>query len=192
MGQAALDLPDPLQSPPPQAPQTSTDDLLAQLAGDEIDRLLSEVDGGAPRAVAAPFHVAPPTKPETEPTHIAAAEPAAEPAPAPEPSFVEQEVTAELDALFTAAAEKDKALDAAAATASEQTSAAERAGLATPEAPAADVDDALPWYLRPLEWLNAPLMIFPPGVRDLIGKAAIVTLLNATAILIYVLIVRGW
>jgi hypothetical protein len=187
MGQAALDLPDPLQSPP-QAPQTSTDELLAQLAGDEIDRLLAEADGGAPRPAAAPFHVAPPTAPEQGPT-----EPTAEaPAAAPAPSVVEQEVTAELDALFTAAVEKDKAAAAAEAATAEQASAAERAGLAVPGAPATPADDeALPWYLRPLEWLSAPLMIFPPGVRDLIGKAAIVTLLNATAILIYVLIVRG-
>ena len=33
MGQAAVDLPDPLESPPPAA-KTSTDDLLSQLAGD--------------------------------------------------------------------------------------------------------------------------------------------------------------
>src|SRR5205085_7155067 len=43
MGQAAVDLPDPLESPPPAA-NTSTDDLLAQLAGDEIDRLLAEAE----------------------------------------------------------------------------------------------------------------------------------------------------
>ena len=189
MGQAALDLPDPLQSPP-QAPQTSTDDLLAQLAGDEIDRLLSEADGGEARPAAAPFHVAPPTGPDPEPQADAEAAPA-EFVPQPEPSVVEQEVTAELDALFTAAVEKDKAADAAAAA---ETSSAERAGLAVSVSQIPPPDDAnapLPWYLRPLEWLSAPLMIFPPGVRDLVGKAAIVTLLNATAILIYVLIVRG-
>ena len=37
MGKAALDLPDPLQAAPGEA-RTSADDLLAQLAGDEIDR----------------------------------------------------------------------------------------------------------------------------------------------------------
>jgi hypothetical protein len=101
------------------------------------------------------------------------------------------DVTAELDALFSAAAEKDNA-DAAAA----ETSAAERAGLktvATMNHPAADTsadDVPLPRYLRPLEWLSAPLAIFPTTVRDLVGKAAIITLLNAAAILAYVLIVR--
>jgi hypothetical protein len=41
MGQAAVDLPDPLDVPPA-ASLSGTDDLLAQLAGDEIDRLLAE------------------------------------------------------------------------------------------------------------------------------------------------------
>ena len=191
MGQAALDLPDPLQSPP-QAPQTSTDDLLAQLAGDEIDRLLSEADGGEARAASAPFHVGPATGPGPE------SQPQAGPAEAPtqapaEPSVVEEEVTAELDALFSAAVEKDKALEAAQAAAARETTTAERAALTVPAAPTAAQDDdaPLPLYLRPLEWLSAPLMIFPPGVRDLIGKAAIVTLLNAIVILAYVLVVRG-
>src|SRR5215213_6870575 len=43
MGQAAVDLPDPLDAPPPSS-LSGTDDLLAQLAGDEIDRLLAEAD----------------------------------------------------------------------------------------------------------------------------------------------------
>jgi hypothetical protein len=43
MGQAVVDLPDPLAAPPP-SNLSGTDDLLAQLAGDEIDRLLAEAD----------------------------------------------------------------------------------------------------------------------------------------------------
>jgi len=43
MGQVAIDLPDPLHNPEP-APGPSADDLLAQLAGEEIDRLLAEAD----------------------------------------------------------------------------------------------------------------------------------------------------
>jgi hypothetical protein len=55
MGQATVDLPDPMQSPA--APATAgTDDLLAQLAGDEIERLLAETEterpGAAPSAAA--------------------------------------------------------------------------------------------------------------------------------------------
>jgi hypothetical protein len=206
MGQVGVDLPDPLESLPQGASasaaaaasatgRTATDELLAQLAGDEIDRLLAEADRGAPRAAMAPFHVGPSTKPEVEPEAEDAPAPFSPDAPAPavvesKPSEVDMEVTAELDALFSAAVEKDNA-DAAA-----QMSAAERAGLktvATMNHPAADTsadDVQLPRYLRPLEWLNAPLAIFPVTVRDLIGKAAIITLLNAAAIIAYVLIVR--
>ena len=52
MGKAAVDLPDPLQATEVGKPLTSTDDLLAQLAGDEIDRLLAEVDDTPPSAPA--------------------------------------------------------------------------------------------------------------------------------------------
>ena len=57
MGQAVVDLPDPLDMPPP-ASMSGTDDLLAQLAGDEIDRLLAETDTERP-APAAPEGAAP-------------------------------------------------------------------------------------------------------------------------------------
>jgi hypothetical protein len=47
MGQAAVDLPDPLQTP--SAPNlNNADDLLSQLAGDEIDRLLATSDEELP------------------------------------------------------------------------------------------------------------------------------------------------
>jgi hypothetical protein len=230
MGKAALDLPDPLQAAPGEA-RTSADDLLAQLAGDEIDRLLAEAEAGEPKAARAPFHVGPPPDPKDELAAPAAAPPAAGvtdartdgaepspvvPAPAlavePEPEPPPVDVAAEMDALFSAAVAKDEAAAAAAvaqgvAEADAETSAAERAGLATPagvaghgtEAPTAptsaapgeqDEDAPLPLYLRPLEWLNAPLAILPPSVRDVVGKIAIVTLLNAAAILAYVLVVR--
>jgi hypothetical protein len=218
MGQAAVDLPDPLESPPPAA-TTSTDDLLSQLAGDEIDRLLAEAElsAGGRSTSPAPVHVGPPAEPEKEVEEPAAAEVAAEvpgpspvappePVPAPLSSVSEEAVTAELDALFSSAVEKDKAESDAEAEAAarailegDQTTAAEREGLTTvaamaPEsaqaAPQVVEDDSLPLYLKPLEWLSAPLSIFPPTVRDLVGKAAIVTLINAVAIIAYILIVR--
>jgi hypothetical protein len=64
MGQATVDLPDPLDpaaasTEAPAAPAASADDLLAQLAGEEIDRLLAEADAERPtladRAAAAKF-----------------------------------------------------------------------------------------------------------------------------------------
>ena len=48
----------------------------------------------------------------------------------------------------------------------------------------------LPLYLRPLEWLSLPLSFCNDGVRDTLGKVAVVTLVNALAILLYVLIFR--
>ena len=61
------------------------------------------------------------------------------------------------------------------------------------KAPPPTEDDGsprLPLYLRPLEWINFPLSRCPEDARDAVGKVAIVTLVNALAILLYVLIFR--
>jgi hypothetical protein len=54
----------------------------------------------------------------------------------------------------------------------------------------AEDDEPLPLLLRPLEWLNAPLAACPSWVRDAIGKAAIITMINAVAVLTYVAFFR--
>jgi hypothetical protein len=100
----------------------------------------------------------------------------------------------------------DRATEAAAALAVEPDAASamqERAGLglaglATSVATApqrqlspVDADDApLPLLLRPLEWMNAPLAGAGESMRDLVGKAAIVTFVNAAAVLAYVMLFR--
>jgi hypothetical protein len=97
MGQATVDLPDPLDAPPPSS-LSGTDDLLAQLAGDEIDRLLAEADleQKSPTGKASPDPAAAPS-PEASsatravatdaapvaPVEAAKLEPAAPAAPAP-------------------------------------------------------------------------------------------------------------
>src|SRR5689334_21719088 len=51
MARTAVELPDPLENPAAaggSAAMGGTDDLLAQLAGDEVDRLLSEADAVPP------------------------------------------------------------------------------------------------------------------------------------------------
>jgi hypothetical protein len=53
-----------------------------------------------------------------------------------------------------------------------------------------DMAAPLPIYLRPLEWLNAPLASCPERLRETLGKVAIVTLVNAIAVLAYVLMFR--
>jgi len=44
--------------------------------------------------------------------------------------------------------------------------------------------------LRPLEWLNAPLNACSDALREALGKVAIMTLINALAILLYVIFLR--
>jgi hypothetical protein len=51
MGQAIVDPPDPQENSKP-APTNSADDLLSQLAGNEIDRLLAESEGQTPAKAA--------------------------------------------------------------------------------------------------------------------------------------------
>lgn len=50
--------------------------------------------------------------------------------------------------------------------------------------------EAVPWFFKPLVWLNAPLARAPEPVRDMIGKVALITILNATAVFVYVFVVR--
>jgi len=106
MGQATVDLPDPMQSPA--APATAgTDDLLAQLAGDEIERLLAETETERPAAPAGnasplpdvavakspPVESAAPTPPTSSTTPAAASL-------AAEPDEDKENLTSQLDALF--------------------------------------------------------------------------------------------
>jgi hypothetical protein len=59
------------------------------------------------------------------------------------------------------------------------------------EAEMAEAADArVPLVVRVLEWMNAPLAGLSDGVREALGKIAIVTTLNAVAVLLYVLIFR--
>lgn len=65
--------------------------------------------------------------------------------------------------------------------------------------PSASVLDALPdvgesrwvWLVRVLELLDSPFASMSTETRDLVGKVAIVTLMNAIAVLAYVYLVRG-
>ena len=250
MGQATVDLPDP--SEVPNAPAGSADDLLSQLAGDEIDRLLSEaeVEKGPPPAAeaAAPVESASmsdaATADEIDRLFAAEAEKAiASPAPAPKPAAApvlpatpvakspndDSATAAQIDALFNeAAAEAIKPADAPPvarspsmpgaviqpeAAASEEpvadpkadarqlddtlakasaealpqvkaveseTSTAEKSALAqaidsleaTPQ-PATVEQEAVPFYLKPLVWLNLPMELLPQAVREAVGKIAL-------------------
>jgi hypothetical protein len=226
MGQAALDLPDPLAKPPaPASPNAaSADDLLSQLAGEEIDRMLAEADG-APAATADvldhPQHAetvvkvfAPggEVKQATVPaepidyTEAASATGAESHAPltGADRTAIDQILSAqapaaqepEKKAVAIAAQVEDAGTSTAERTALEGVTAAlnehdGRAQQPTPQAIIAPVERAsLPFYLKPLQWISLPLMLFPVGVRELVGKIAILTLFNAIAVIIYVMLFR--
>ena len=230
MGTATLDLPDPLQVPPVGA--ASTDDLLAQMAGEQIERLLAEADASPKTAASSPLTAA------ESPSPIAEAQPApTAPSPSPadsHPAAANPEPPADLNSVLTEiatsapvpatktepvataphaqgsaappSAPKDPEASAADALAreimeDEALTAAARAGLAmasnkSPEgeatvgvkSPASPVHVSLP--VRLLELLNAPLSSCSDRTRELIGKIAILTTVNALSVIAYVLFLR--
>ena len=210
MGQATV-LPDPLDEAATTATTSiaSADDLLSQLAGEEIDRLLAEseaeraaVEQPAPPAPAPALALPVVERVEANgPADDAiaatlAAAPAPLPAPVPEPVVAPAETA--VPALEVLA---PPAPIVRPETEPDTTAAAERAALTIDplvsvrlpdEAHAATCEesDALPILLRPLVWLSAPLEACPESLREVVGKVAIVTLVNAVAVLAYVLLFR--
>jgi hypothetical protein len=187
MGQAIVDPPDPQENSKP-APTNSADDLLSQLAGNEIDRLLAESEGQSP-AAASSSPAAPPSSPlpagesvgfdsaqsaaEIDALLSQAEQPPAQPQPQTPPAVSPADVLNEIE-------KKDAAAVAAPIAA--------KVNLSTQLL--LNVPPPLPLVLKPLEWINAPLDAFPNRVREAIGKIAILTMMNAVAVLTYVLIFR--
>ena len=189
-GGAGTPFPDPLAS----IPMASTavpadgqaDDLLSQLAGAEIDRMLAEAD--VEPAVDLP--PAPPEMPRPEmPVAVEPARPAAAPVadveppppvpasaavaapPPPAPPVTDPVASIDLNAVLSAAAGEPSAtgdvpLDALAGSGRQS------------------------WVVRLLELASAPLNECPDAVRETIGKVAVVTLANAAAIFAYVMVFR--
>ena len=246
MGQATLDLPDPLEPAAAPASPEGADDLLAQLAGDEIDRLLAEAEveqKGQPGAATAPARSpaadaafdaalnADAQNPSQTSATASAPQPATLPVvstlaapPAPTvPTLNEQmqkvfagsapaapvivDVPSSgpvktIDAkVVDAPAPAGPALPVVASPVDAGTSLAERDGLRAGEIealhadPLGELEDPdpevrVPLALKPLIWINAPFAAVPEGVREALGKVAIVTLVNAVGVLAYVLIFR--
>ena len=201
MAQPAVDLPDPLNGGN-LAGVANADDLLSQLAGDEIDRLLAESDGDAPPppTAAAPTHppaAAPPAaaSPATPPAAAQPApvkSPAVAAIPAPAVSSIEASIDEILADTATAATEEDDEPPHASVHAPGSTAAASKP-VALTEAVARRLDPEprpprVGLLVKPLLWLNAPVANLPEPARELIGKVALVTLMNAVAVLAYVLI----
>ena len=225
MGQAPVALPDPLSAAPVNS--GNTDDLLAQLAGEEIERLLAEADEPAPGKA---DQMAPPVAPTAVAGSAVAAarvspreapaSPQSQPASKPAPGAGGETEDLELNALFT---QLDGAGPAGPAEAIAAPVAAAPAPVSEPEPSAADalaqemLEDAAvsggsalagnaapmtvpeveenraagPLPIRLLEWVNRPLESCSDQCRDLIGKIAILTTVNAAAVLAYVMFFRG-
>lgn len=237
MGKAALDLPEPVEATSAAPENAGTDDLLAQLAGQEIDRLLADADvpreGAAAPASAestpatkietpvadpksAPVQVAPaPVQAAPAPVQTASRlssrdpEPPAAPTSAPSPAPAPQKsLLPDLDAPRAEQAigdiigTLDPELEEATREPAE-TAPTERAALDAALGPAAatlaaddlttgseDDDAPLPFYLQPIEWLNACFDALPEALLEAAGKIAILTMVNAVAVLLYVLFFR--
>ena len=247
MGQATVDLPDPSEMPA--APMNSADDLLSQMAGDEIDRLLAEAEvekTAAPAPAPSTTGVqplagpsvsesqldellnnvddaaksAPPRPPLVNVPDEAAIKAALFDDPKPKPAIpksrslmpgavIQPEESEPVEQPIVDAKAEAKQLDEALAKGSTdalpevkvleaETSSAEKNALAdainsldAPAEHAAVVEEApIPFYLKPLVWLNFPMEFLPPPARAAIGKVALMTLVNSIAVLAYVLLFR--
>ena len=205
MGQAAVDLPDTPNPSPTSA--ASTDDLLAQMAGEEIDRLLAEADGERP-AKPAPVPAAPVQAVPSPQDQSSIAPPASAAVEAPEAD------ASQLDGVLGGIA-TDIGPDAVAELASgsrkstagaaddrhrpdpleeeEAAAVAERGALsdaARNQADAAASAARVPMPIRVLSWLNSPMASCPDHVRDAVGKIAILTAVNSISVFAYVLFFR--
>jgi len=226
MAQAAADPFDSIENAPDSL--ASTDDLLSQMAGKEVDRLLAENEPDAPEAPLVPE--APPLQEQSmtaqldelfsELQHPVGAPTPQHPADTqPQPSAQGTERAALLEAAGFDGPAADPPADPegdsqdpiheAAPKGPERSALLEAAGFEATDgcAPAASDPPAqtepvteaaapdlalapLPIYLKPLDWINAPLDACPAGLRQILGKAAILTLINALLVLTYVLIIR--
>jgi hypothetical protein len=162
-----------------QAPAVNTDELLSQLAASEIDRLLAEADGKPPTADEPPEAAPVVTEGPERAALLQAAGFQATTAPA-DPA-AGQPTGDERSALLKAAGFES-------AGASEP----------PPPPPVATLDEVLaddsdrppPIYLKPLVWISSPLDACPSAVRQMLGRAGLLTLVNALAVLTYVYFFR--
>jgi hypothetical protein len=166
-------------------PMASADDLLAQLAGEEIDRLLNEPDEQ--------------TAPSPAPAPAAQAEPVLQADPAPvEPAAsiddvlkaVEKSPVAEIPQASVEPLPDMSNPAVVLESQPEDSTAAEMQQLLDDKSITDASDDRLPIYVRALMMLNSPLAAMPNPIREAVGKVAILTLFNSVSVLLYVLLFR--
>jgi hypothetical protein len=169
--------------PMAQAPAVDTDELLSQLAASEIDRLLAEADGkGNSAATPASTGEAIADGPERAALLQAAGFDSPKAAGSETSDTVIGQPTGdERSALLRAAGFESN------------NSQSDKAAKAAPPPAAAKTDDydrPLPIFLKPLEWISAPLDACHPAIRSMVGKAGLLTLVNAIAVLAYLFFTR--
>jgi hypothetical protein len=187
MGQAAVDLPNSPDVTP--APLAGADDLLSQMAGAEIDRLLAEAGETKPGTSDAAVFADKP---------IASAEAPAKPA---SPFNSAQSVTgaaedayaAELEAVFQQMEANQPPPAPVVVPVDQATTHAELSALSHPMQSLdalAELEEKPSPVVRLLELLNAPFAFVPDAARDTLGKIAILTLMNAIGVLLYLFLFK--
>ena len=174
MGQSVVDLPDPLEQTQAEPLDSAggVDDLLAQMASAEIDRLLAE--GDIPR--------------EPTVTHVGSA---LADGIVPLPHAAEPVMTAlEREALANPAPSEPKPMLDIPPLAESHPVDPPHTDAQTTDTDETAPEPPLPFYLKPLEWISRPMDAMPESVRVAVGKIALLTLFNALAVLIYVLLFR--
>ena len=172
---------------------SSADDLLAQLAGEEIDRLLAEDEpdntpqatarGGTDNAASV----------ANQPDQLDALLEQIDqnpPASVPQPAMIVDAPVALPSAPVTSTASALAAEMEADARDGTLGLLNDSPSHAAELSPASDDAKPLPIYVRLLEVLSSPLDEMPESVRECAGKVAILTFFNSLAVLLYVLIFR--
>jgi hypothetical protein len=169
-------------APPPALAASTANAVDDAAAAAQIDALFKEVVGDKkPAEAPAPAHSA------TMPGAVIQPQPAEPEAPAP----VAKDEASELDDALAKAIPQIKPADS-------ETSAEEKNALAdalkslNSESESSDAAETqtVPFYLKPLIWLNMPMELLPEVIREAVGKIALMTLANSLAILIYVFLFR--
>jgi hypothetical protein len=170
---------DPATSPAPK-PSSAAERADAALKN-ELDQVFDQMTAAqGPEAPAADS--APPASPPASP--VSESPPAAAHAPVKPPGSID--LLKVLDPIVA----KDAAAEHA-----QETAAAHASHHEAPEAPSMEenppaAEGRPPFYVVILEMINSPLDGLSPEVRDMAGKIGIMTLINAAAILLYVLFFR--
>jgi hypothetical protein len=209
------------ESDPSNSQGGNTDDLLAQLAGEEVDRLLAEAEVSqtpTPEIIdhvdeqeAAALTSMLEESAQKELEQIDRGEkPAAEAAPSDTPTAeagAQEDVSSQLDQLFaaltTSKKEQEPEPPPPAAPVAPSRAETENAAVATEEKAALEEEvvqaqessmppeNSLAWWVRPLEWINIPFASLSQKTKEKMGWIGVQTIIFALLILAYVWWLRG-